>query len=430
MRNFINKPLYPTSPQECSKLNPLKREYEEKNEVIKVGSRIGDGAFGVVKEVTTRDGQPRAEKIQKIRDMYTAELKALCLSQVSDNNHIIGYVDYKYDGSKFYILMEKLDNRVSSFTRENISIEIVNQLASQISNALLHVSKAGRSHNDVKPDNVLFQKTQDGYRFVLADFGNATPKGQQHDTGTPFYMPPESPNIGYGHDAWSFGVLLHELIIGRKPIPTSLEGSAERSDDFIYRFLYNKDPHLRNSGLEFLQGRGFPFESLEELRKFMTYLDFLIPEETPWKDVPKVVPRYHLLVMDTYCYHIPTMFSLVPTMKMEDFREFIGYYDNRKDLSKQLKDFWENTSKFNELRSQLLDYARRNDIQIEILENIYGIVSFQFTHQPLLTPRTFKKVRKTLEWYIERFHLRRFRRPEFQNQPRYPSKGLVKATSV
>jgi serine/threonine protein kinase len=84
---------------------------------------------------------------------------------------------------------------------------------------LAAIHAVGIIHRDVTPQNVL--RMADG-RLVLSDFGLAievTANTTVHG-GTPNYMPPETAMGGRADqrsDVWQLGVILHELIFGRRP---------------------------------------------------------------------------------------------------------------------------------------------------------------------------------------------------------------------
>ncbi len=85
--------------------------------------------------------------------------------------------------------------------------------------AAIHAS--GVVHRDFKPDNLL--RMEDG-RLVISDFGlatdAATAPGVTVMLGTPHYMAPEvlaGEPATTRSDVWALGVVLHEIVFGRRP---------------------------------------------------------------------------------------------------------------------------------------------------------------------------------------------------------------------
>jgi tetratricopeptide (TPR) repeat protein len=99
------------------------------------------------------------------------------------------------------------------------------RIAGAVADALDYAHQHGVVHRDVKPDNVYL--LTDG-RIKLTDFGiarlmfeaNLTADGQVF--GTPSYMSPEQvagKGIDPRSDIFSLGVMVYEMLAGRKPFP-------------------------------------------------------------------------------------------------------------------------------------------------------------------------------------------------------------------
>ena len=85
---------------------------------------------------------------------------------------------------------------------------------------LQYIHKNRIIHRDIKPENLVFDER--GYLFIT-DFGIArtwTSENSKDTSGTPGYMAPEvmfRQNHSYPADCFAIGVILYELIVGRRP---------------------------------------------------------------------------------------------------------------------------------------------------------------------------------------------------------------------
>jgi hypothetical protein len=104
--------------------------------------------------------------------------------------------------------------------------EVAAAIATRVAEALGAAHAAGIVHRDVKPDNVLIDRTGGGVRVVLTDFGVAHVGNMDTMTatgavlGSPAFMSPEQARgdeVGPTSDVFSLGVLLYQLVTGHLP---------------------------------------------------------------------------------------------------------------------------------------------------------------------------------------------------------------------
>ncbi|KAI1304903.1 Inhibitor of nuclear factor kappa-B kinase subunit beta [Halotydeus destructor] len=123
---------------------------------------------------------------------------------------------------------------------------MVRALVSQISSALLYLHSNRIIHRDLKPENVVLQPAgQSTINFKLIDLGYCKELDQSSlassFVGTLQYLAPElfiSKQYTSAVDNWSFGLLVHETLTGRRPFLPTLSPaqwipivSKKKSDD-------------------------------------------------------------------------------------------------------------------------------------------------------------------------------------------------------
>ena len=145
------------------------------------------------------------------------------LSQLGDNDHIVGYVEH---GSN-YLLMDYLEAenlKLLLARQDSVLAENLAQILLDVADGLNHIHESGFMHLDFKPENVLV--TRNGAVRVI-DFDTAQPMPEKpvklpENPGTPSYMAPEQlkhePLDGRA-DIFAYGVLAYELLTNRKPYP-------------------------------------------------------------------------------------------------------------------------------------------------------------------------------------------------------------------
>jgi hypothetical protein len=155
------------------------------------------------------------------------------------------------------------------------------ELFLQVCNALAHAHGLGLVHGDLKPENILVDRD---HRVRIIDFGMAYMLGTHAPLsvrGTPDYMSPEQadPN-GYGPidirtDIYSLGIILYELLAGRRPYEVQGQTAEDLRAEIPaaqYTALGDLNPKCRGS-LERIVDRALRkqrlerFDSVAELHK-------------------------------------------------------------------------------------------------------------------------------------------------------------------
>src|SRR5262245_24324045 len=156
-----------------------------------------------------------------------------------------------YDVGEGYIVGELVDGQPLRGAKLGLRKTI--DVAIQIASGLVAAHEAGIVHRDLKPDNIVL--TRDGRPKIL-DFGLAKVQAKHAATadvsittlteagvvlGTPGYMSPEQARgltTDHRSDIFSFGVILYELLAGRRAFP------GETSAEAITAILKQEPPEL------------------------------------------------------------------------------------------------------------------------------------------------------------------------------------------
>ena len=198
-------------------------------------SPIGAGGMGeVYKARDTRLNRTVAIKVlpehiakrEDLRARFEREARA-----VASLNH--PNICTLYDIGPGYMVMELIEGETLAdrIAKGAIPLEQALKYAVQIADALDRAHRAGVTHRDVKPQNIML--TRDGVKVL--DFGLAksavSKPGPSEETitavlttegtvmGTPQYMAPEQfegKEADARSDIWAFGAVLYEMATGRK----------------------------------------------------------------------------------------------------------------------------------------------------------------------------------------------------------------------
>jgi serine/threonine protein kinase/formylglycine-generating enzyme required for sulfatase activity len=221
---------------------------------------IGQGGFGIVFLAHDEQLQRRvAIKVPYRRLVDRQEDAEAHLTEAQtvaglDHPNIIPVYDVGSTAEfPCFIVSKYIDGTdlASRLRQRRLTLRQAVELVATVAEALHHAHRHGLVHRDIKPGNLLLDKNGNPY---IADFGLALREQDlgigTHSAGTPAYMSPEQAR-GEGHrvdarsDIFSLGVVLYELLVGRKPFQAKSQAELrEQVTSFEVRPPRQYDEHI------------------------------------------------------------------------------------------------------------------------------------------------------------------------------------------
>ena len=207
---------------------------------------LGKGATGTVylakdtftgKEVALKTIEPEVFRDPEFGTVYRSQfLNEASLAGKLRHPHIVAILDAVVQEDSGHIAMELVTGGELSRHVEPdklLPVADVLQIGFKCCGALDYAFKEGIVHRDIKPANIMIASGTD---VKIADFGAAfLRKSQAVQTaamGSPYYMSPEQiegKELTFASDMYSLGVVLYELLAGRRPFTAdSLEALVQK----------------------------------------------------------------------------------------------------------------------------------------------------------------------------------------------------------
>ena len=214
-----------------------------------VEGRLGEGGMGRVYGAVRADGLFEQEVALKVvkRGMDTAAV----LRRFEAERRILAGLRHpgiarvldagETDDGRPYLAMERVDGPTLTAYADRHALGLSQRVAlmAEVCDAVAHAHRHLVVHRDLKPSNVLVEADDDGApRPVLLDFGIArvlegdgealTQTGARMMT-RPYAAPEQVAGeaVTTATDVWALGVLLYELLVGRRPFASDSRHGLE-----------------------------------------------------------------------------------------------------------------------------------------------------------------------------------------------------------
>ena len=210
----------------------------------RIVEQIGEGGMGVVfraedtklgREVALKFLPPEWSRDPAARERFLREARAA--SALEDSRICTIHDIDKTDDGRLFIAMafyegETLKKRLE---RGRLPIGTAVKIAIQVAEGLERAHSADIIHRDIKPANLMLTQRDE---VVIVDFGLAKLAGELSLTksgsslGTPHYMSPEQARgerVDQRTDLWSLGIVLYEMLGGRRPFRGGRDAAVVRS---------------------------------------------------------------------------------------------------------------------------------------------------------------------------------------------------------
>ena len=197
----------------------------------RIVKRVAQGGCGIVYKA--RDEQLQIDVAVKVpRVDRGGHLKSLLLDEartvarLKHPNIVRVYTTDIDEGGNVYIAMDWIEGATlrQMIEQKEATIDRAAEILEKVAAAVHEAHLAGYVHRDLKPENILINAAGEP---IVTDFGLAIDESTQRNrrdefVGTVAYMSPEqvrseSHYLDGRTDVWAIGVILYELLCGRKP---------------------------------------------------------------------------------------------------------------------------------------------------------------------------------------------------------------------
>ena len=141
----------------------------------------------------------------------------------------------------YEVFVTKLCHGYICDAKFNPTLDQTKSVIDQVIDGLEQLSTAGKTHNDLKPTNLLYLKTKTGYDIKVSDFGQAGKRG-----GTPGWTAPEFFNERQPgkEDIYSVGWVCLRLLCESKELFLSLRDNYVEDTNASWMTRFRNMPEI------------------------------------------------------------------------------------------------------------------------------------------------------------------------------------------
>ncbi|XP_035807950.2 homeodomain-interacting protein kinase 1-like [Amphiprion ocellaris] len=227
---------------------------------------LGEGSFGVVAKCRNTETQKSvAVKVNKgqegVLQQAIGEIAVLKRMRCLDRDicNVVQWDGFFFDKENICITFELLDMSLRDYMKEQdrgFTVGELKPILYQLATALASLHSIGITHMDLKPDNIMVDRSHQPLKVKLIDFGLARPVSALHQgdcMGTLFYCAPEmllGVPFDESIDIWALGQVMAELAMGCWLYPGDthydmlryiVETQGQPPDDLLDNGLYTSD---------------------------------------------------------------------------------------------------------------------------------------------------------------------------------------------
>lgn len=197
------------------------------NDKYVIESFVGEGTYGkVYKAIDNNNTYVAIKEIINISKKQNFLNEFENLKKIQDDNCNKNIVCPKnlFQNStteRMYLVTNFIDGLEMNKIVKDCSYECFINIIIDILKTLDYINSKGMIHGDIKPENILCVKSDNGYYPILIDFGfscliEKSLQGCEGKVGTPLFMAPEVITKGIiykNSDIWSLGISIYDSII-------------------------------------------------------------------------------------------------------------------------------------------------------------------------------------------------------------------------